>query len=190
MPLPPRISRLVSLALASCIVLLVWSIAIDAPLRSLAADHQDFENLAALNRRDNFAESSLPVLKRELAQIQASKSLSRMLLDYNEPAILAAELQRRGNAMIAASGAQVMNSRTIPVVPEAGHLQIGLLLDVSATPGALQALLYAFETSSPLLTVDHLVIETPDSGAPPLAPDGQPLLIIHIQVSAYARAAS
>jgi general secretion pathway protein M len=171
-------------------LLTAWNIFFAPVLASLSAARRD---LAALERQDQHARleaAALPSLQLELERLQASHALDGVFLQGNDPTLLASELQRKSNSIILAAGATLLGSLTSPVEREAGHLRVGLQVDLTATMDALHATLYRLETESPLLMVDHLDIEASENASAQTVTDGPPVYAVHLHVSAYARSSS
>jgi hypothetical protein len=188
--LSPSISKIMAISFVLAVGLTVWKAFFEPILSSVSADRIELSILEMSAHQLRSASEVAPPIKNEVDKFEASRVLDSVFLEGDNPTLLSAELQRKSNSIVNAAGATLLSSLTTPIERESGHIRIGLQLDLTATIGALQATLYRLETSTPLLTVDHLAIDAPENTRSQVDMTAPPVFSIHLHVSAYSRSVS
>jgi hypothetical protein len=183
-------SRLAAIAVAIIALLAVWDILYRPVLDQMTEDQKKSSMLMLAKQRDATLGAAIPVMRVELQKLAATRALDGVFLNGTNSTVLAAELQRTAAGLIASAGANLISSRTAPAEQEQGHVRIGLDLDITASAAATQSMLYLFETTMPLLSVDRLNITVPEDGVPTISADPQPILNVHVRLTAYARSSA
>lgn len=102
-------------------------------------------------------------------------------------ALAVAELQDSVRRVAEAEGAELVGTRVLAAVSEAGFQRLGLRVTLAATLAPLQATLYALESGPPLRLIDDLSIQRRDARSAAAAADGDPLLDVAFDIVVYRR---
>ena len=122
------------------------------------------ESLDAIARRGleleryRRAAAELPQREAELAALRQRRAAGAGFLGGDNEAVVAAELQNRLRGIVAASGGELKSTQVLPPEDEAGARRIAVRGELVGTLAAVQRILYALESGTPLLFVDNLSI--------------------------------
>ena len=104
------------------------------------------------------AAAELPQRQAELAALRQRRAAGAGFLGGGNEAVVAAELQNRLRGIVAASGGELKSTQVLPTEDEAGARRIAVRGELTGTLAAVQRIVYALESGTPLLFVDNLSI--------------------------------
>jgi general secretion pathway protein M len=129
----------------------------------------------------------IPAIQAELQQLRTKKESSRYFLSSASPALAAAELQNTLRELVSKSGATMRSSKSARTTVENGFDSIGLELELTASTPELVALLRAIARAEPVILIERLLAQVPESGMPALASDRQPAISVSLRLVSYGR---
>ncbi len=188
MTLSPLVSRIAALALLLLVSWLIWTVFAAPLIGGLAEDRQSIARSEQLLARYDQVEAMVPELQQRLKTLRADQAGMDAFIQGANPALMTAKLQASAQQITAAADVQLRSSRTLPLAAEGNFSRLGLELELTASAGGLQHLLYDLESAKPMIFVDRLSISVPEGGTTAKAPDGQSALNISIRVLSYAQA--
>jgi len=100
--------------------------------------------------------AEIPVLRAQLAELQATGTTHDVALDGASDALASANLQSRIEQLATANGVTITSTEAIPAEDRAPYRRIGLRLTVNGKYEALVGLLSAIEEAQPPLVVGNL----------------------------------
>jgi len=186
MMLSPPVSRLVAVSLLFATGWFVVSFVAMPLIDQIQVDRESIAHSRLLLARYKQLEDGLPDVQKALDELD-STSNDRALLATAPPAVMSASLQQTTQGLVAAAGATLRSSRTLPPTTENGFHRVGLNLDVAASTMALTSLLHSVAAAEPVILVEHMVVEVPENDTAAKAPDGQPALGVSLRLASYAR---
>jgi general secretion pathway protein M len=185
LPLPPRQSRILAVALLAAAVLLALGIVL-APFlllhRHYDAAIEGLQERLAVYRR---VAAQTPDLEKTLAALRAHNG-RRFFLQNVAANLAGAELQDLVRAAIENNSGRITTIQ-IAQPREEGHFrQIGVSVQLFATTPNLQKILYALETQVPYVIVDNITVRPLNAfrGFKP-PPGAEPELSVMLDVSAF-----
>src|SRR5215468_4532817 len=188
LPLPPRHSRALAIALL-VLAVLAGLVLLLAPFLLL---HRHYD-LAIDALQDRIAvyrrvAAQTPELKKALDALR-TKDGRRFFLQNTAPNLAGAELQDLVRAAIENNNGRITTIQTSQPRDEGRFKQIGINVQLFATTPNLQKILYALETQTPYMIVDNVTIRPLNAfrGFRP-SPGNEPELSVLLDVSAFALA--
>lgn len=176
-----RRGRILALALAFMVVLLIWLVVI-APLAGIMAQRSA---RISLNRdtiaRMTHLQDILPHLRQTASRLPGT---TPGLIEGASDSIASASLQDHLARIAGSAGTEIGSSETLPPVTEKGARRIGLHITLLAPYPVLVRFLGAIEQASPAMIVDGLHLHAPDDG------NTGGLMACDMSVYAYRRAPS
>ena len=100
----------------------------------------------------------LPMLRAELARLQAAARTRKITLEGASDAIASANLQSRIEGLATAAGATIGSTESLPVETRDGYHRIGLRFSLNGPYATLVRLLAKLADATPPLVVDNLQI--------------------------------
>jgi hypothetical protein len=186
LPLPPRQSRALAIALLALAVLLGVALLL-APFLLLHR-HYDaaigaLEDRIAVYRR---TAAQTPELKRALDALRA-KDGRRFFLRNTAPNLASAELQDIVRAAIENNNGRITTIQTAQPREDGRFKQVGINVQFFASTPNLQKILYALETQTPYALIENLTARPLNGfrGFKPV-PGNEPELSVLLDVSAFA----
>lgn len=159
-----------------------------APLfRQMSEDRETIASSNELLARYHRLDASLPVVQAQLDELRGRTDTGRYFCASASPALAAAEMQNSLRGLVTGSGALLRNSKSLQAAVEKGYDRIGIDLDVTASAAELSKLLRAIAGAEPIVVVERLFAQVPETGATATAADGQPALSINLRLVCYAR---
>ena len=186
MMLSPPVSRLAAVSLLFAVAWFVVSFIAMPPINQISADRESIAHSRLSLARYEQLEDGLPAVQKALDELNGTAN-DQALLATAPPAVMAASLQQTTQGLVAAAGATLRSSRTLPPTTENGFHRVGVQLDVAASTTALTSLLHGIAAAEPVILVDQMVVEVPENDTGAKAPDGQPSLGVSLRLAAYAR---
>jgi len=186
LPLPPRQSRVLALALLALAVLLGIALLL-APFLLLHR-HYDAAIDALQDRVEVYRRvaAQTPELKKALEALRA-KDGRRFFLHNTAPNLAGAELQDLVRAAIENNGGRITTIQTAQPREDGRFRQVGINVQLFASTPNLQKILYALETQQPYLVVENLSLRPLNAfrGFKP-PPGNEPELSVLLDVSGFA----
>lgn len=186
LPLPPRQSRAVAVALLALAVLLGAALLL-APFlllhRHYDAAIESLQDRIAVYRR---TAAQTPELKRALDMLR-SKDGRRFFLQNTAPNLASAELQDLVRAAIENNNGRITTIQTAQPREDGKFKQVGINVQFFASTPNLQKILYALETQTPYALIENLTVRPLNAfrGFKPV-PGNEPELSVLLDVSAFA----
>ena len=186
LPLPPKQSRALALALLALAVLLGVTVLL-APFlllhRHYDAAIEALQDRIAVYRR---TAAQTPELKRALDALRA-KDGRRFFLHNTAPNLASAELQDLVRAAIENNNGRITTIQTAQPRDDGRFKQVGINVQMFATTPNLQKILYALETQTPYTIVENITVRPLNAfrGFKP-PPGNEPELSVLLDVSAFA----
>ena len=174
LPLPPKQSRVLALALLAPFLLLHRHY--DAAIEALQDRINVYRRTAA----------QTPELKRALDALRA-KDGRRFFLHNTAPNLASAELQDLVRAAIENNNGRITTIQTAQPRDDGRFKQVGINVQMFATTPNLQKILYALETQTPYTIVENITVRPLNAfrGFKP-PPGNDPELSVLLDVSAFA----
>jgi len=186
LPLAPRQSRALALALLALAVLLGAALLL-APFlllhRHYDAAIESLQDRIAVYRR---TAAQTPELKRALDILRA-KDGRRFFLQNTAPNLASAELQDLVRAAIENNNGRITTIQTAQPREDGKFKQVGINVQFFASTPNLQKILYALETQTPYALIENLTVRPLNAfrGFKPV-PGNEPELSVLLDVSAFA----
>jgi len=186
LPLPPRQSRALALALLALAVLLGLTLLLTPFL--LLHRHYDTAIEALQDRIGVYRRTAAqaPELKKALDALRA-KDGRRFFLRNTAPNLASAELQDLVRAAIENNNGRITTIQTAQPRDDGRFKQVGINVQMFATTPNLQKILYALETQTPYTIVENITVRPLNAfrGFKP-PPGNDPELSVLLDVSAFA----
>ena len=115
--------------------------------------------LAVTETQEQIAKTQEAVARVEYLMAQPAArpgAIDRFLLPGDSPALAAATLQSRVEALVDQRGGQIFSTHTILEEEQQGLTQVSIRVRLSLTTSVLQQILFDLEGQLPLLAVDYL----------------------------------
>jgi general secretion pathway protein M len=186
LPLPPRQSRALAVALLVIAVLLGVALLL-APILLL---HRHYDTaIEGLQQRIEIyrrVAAQAPELKKALDALRAMDG-HRFFLRNTAPNLAGAELQDLVRGAIENNGGRITTIQTSQPRDDGRFRQIGINVQLFATTPNLQKILYALETQTPYAVIENITIRPLNAfrGFKP-PPGNEPELSVLLDVSAFA----
>ena len=186
LPLPPRQSRVLALALLVLAVLLGIALLLTPLL--LLHRHYDAAIDALQDRIEVYRRvaAQTPELKKALEALRA-KDGRRFFLHNTAPNLAGAELQDLVRAAIENNGGRITTIQTAQPREDGRFRQVGINVQIFATTPNLQKIIYALETQTPYTLIENVTVRPLNAfrGFKP-APGSEPELSVLLDVSGFA----
>jgi len=102
--------------------------------------------------------AELPQRQAELVALRQRRAAGAGFLAGGNEAVVAAGLQNRLRGVIGEAGGELKSTQVLPAEDEAGARRIAVRGELTGTLAAVQRIVYALESGTPLLFVDNLSI--------------------------------
>ncbi|HEX7272839.1 MAG TPA: type II secretion system protein GspM [Casimicrobiaceae bacterium] len=186
LPLPPRQSRALAVALLALAVLLGAALLLVPFLllhRHYDAAIESLQDRIAVYRR---TAAQTPELKRALDMLR-SKDGRRFFLQNTAPNLASAELQDLVRGAIENNNGRITTIQTAQPREDGKFKQVGINVQFFASTPNLQKILYALETQTPYALIENLTVRPLNAfrGFKPV-PGNEPELSVLLDVSAFA----
>jgi len=186
LPLPPRQSRVLALALLALAVLLGIALLLTPFL--LLHRHYDATIDALQDRIEVYRRvaAQTPELKKALEALRA-KDGRRFFLHNTAPNLAGAELQDLVRAAIENNGGRITTIQTAQPREDGRFRQVGINVQLFASTPNLQKILYALETQTPYTLIENITVRPLNAfrGFKP-PPGNEPELSVLLDVSGFA----
>lgn len=171
--------------IAGVVLFLVIGIPVGAAFWAEHSETEDALSQLALYR----AEMGLkPKLEAELTAVQAQAASGTGLIVADDSALAEAQVQREMKSLVENNVGEVRSSQVASKKPAGGLEEISIQYDLSVPITRLNPLLYAIETHTPYLFIDHATISGGLAWQQP-QPTGrkqpEPKLEVRLTVRAY-----
>ena len=187
MTLSPLAGRLIAWGLLANLCWAAGAFVAAPLLRQVAQDRETIASSNELLARYRRLEASLPAIQAQLDELEGRSNSGRYFITSASPALAAAEMQNSLRGLVAGTGAVLRNSKSLQAAVEKGFDRIGLDLDLTASAAELSKLLRAVAGAEPIVVVERVFAQVPETGATTTAADGQPALNIGLRLVSYAR---
>ena len=188
LPLPPRQSRVLAMALLALAVVLGIALLLTPFL--LLHRHYDAAIDALQDRIEVYRRvaAQTPELKKALEALRA-KDGRRFFLQNTAPNLAGAELQDLVRAAIENNGGRITTIQTAQPREDGRFRQVGINVQLFANTPNLQKILYALETQTPYTLIENITVRPLNAfrGFKP-APGNEPELSVLLDVSGFALA--
>ena len=185
LPLPPRQSR--ALALALLVLALVSGLALVLAPFLLLHRHYDRAIETLQDRIEVYQRvaAQRPELAKALEAVRA-KDGRRFFLRSTAPNLAGAELQDLVRAAIENNSGRITTIQTAQPREEGRFRQVGINVQLFATTPNLQKILYTLETQTPYVVIENITVRPLNAfrGFKP-APGNEPELSVLLDVSAF-----
>jgi hypothetical protein len=187
MTLSPLASRIVAWGLLAN---MCWAMAIFVAgplLNQMNADRETIASSRELLDRYRRLEAALPLIQAQLNELRGRTDSGRYFFPPSSPALTVAEMQNAVQRLVSGSGVVMRSSKTLPAAVEKGFDRVGVDLEITASTAGLAFLLRAIAKSEPVILVDRVQAQVPETEATTTAPDGQPSIGVTLRLLSYAR---
>ena len=177
--------------LAVLLLLLAMAAGNELAVQPLLALHRDLdagwqEGSLRLGHYQRAA-ARLETLEEAHQQLAAAADGPQPYVTAESEALAVAELQETVRRVAETEGAELIGTRVLAAVSEAGFRRLGLRVTLAATLAPLQATLYALEAGPPLRLIDDLSIQRRDPRPARSAAESDPLLDVAFDIVVYRR---
>jgi general secretion pathway protein M len=150
------VGRALALSIFGAVIGLLY-VGIVSPLVELYQSREATlaERQSLIPRLERLA-AEIPMLRAQLAELQATGTTREVALDGASDALASANLQSRIEQLATANGVTITSTEALPAEDRAPYRRIGLRLTVNGQFEALVRLLSAIEEAQPPLVVGNL----------------------------------
>jgi general secretion pathway protein M len=187
MTLSPLAARIIAWGLLANICWALTAFVAFPLVGQISRDKDAISTSRDLLARYQRLQTDMPAIQAELQQLKTKKESSRYFLSLASPALAAAELQNTLRELVSKSGATMKSSKSVRTTVESGFQSIGIELELTASTPELVALLRAIARAEPVILIERLLAQVPESGTPALALDGQPAVSVSLRLVSYGR---
>ena len=132
------------------------------------------------------AEDSEVSLRNRLVLVRAVIPAEE-LLGGATAAQIDADLQARIQGLISESGAQPIDTKTLPHATEGAFTRYGIEMELRATTLQLVTILHRVEAEKPALFVDHLTVRVSESGDGLSGSNAESLLNVQLRLAGFTK---
>ena len=156
---PKWVSRALSLGLLLAVILAAYQLAV-APLLTAYADsdRQIAEVEDQLARFSRIAQLR-PAYEEQMKELGQRLAAGGIYLKGETDSLSGAELQARISGLIERSGGRVRSIQILPAGEDEGFRKVGARVQLTATLGALEKVLYSLEAAKPFVFIENLDIK-------------------------------
>ena len=158
-------------------------------LSQVASDRETIASSRELLARYRHLEAEMPGIRAQIEELRGTTKSSRYFFVSASSALAAAEMQNTTRAMVLRSGAVLRGSKSLQASVEQGFDRVGIDLEVAASTAELVALLRAIADAEPIILVERLFAQVPETGVISAAVDGQPAIGVTLRLVSYAKRA-
>lgn len=154
----PGFRRILAVALLILLILVIWRMGIQPVWqawqqdRETVADYRDaiarFKGLAAAGTRYEAA----------LSQLRQQAGFTDALIRSPSATLAAADLQQRVKRLVEQSGGSLVSAQPSEAEPAGPFIRIGLGVRMIVSVEALQKVLHALETRTPVVVIDEMLV--------------------------------
>ena len=124
-------------------------------------------------------------LQKKAAEVKVLEA-NHHFLKSASPALAAAELQEKAQAVFDANGAKVNTIQILPHKDDGPYRQVAVSVQLIAPLTAVKAMLHTLESARPYLFLDNFSIRAPTRVATRAEPTGEPDLVVQFDLTGYA----
>lgn len=185
--LSPRSRRAVAVGLLAVVLLALYSFVIGPAVASYADSRRQSARL-----RDELAHlqaigRDIPDLETRLAQLHRQGATAAGYLDGQNETLVAAALQERLKAAVAATGGRLNSTQVLTIAAQGKTRRVAVRGQMQMNIAALQRVLYTLESGSPYLFIDNLDVRPMVGPRGPQSTDGDGVLDVYFDVYGYMR---
>jgi general secretion pathway protein M len=155
----PWLSRALAVTLLAVLLWTIYAIAVAPVIATHLHYRQALRDQAALLQRYRRIAADLPRVERELAGLQDKRPAAAGFLPAASDTLAAADLQNQIKTFVETAGGALKSLQSLPVHEEGSVRRVAVRVQMSGGIEAMQQVLYAIETTVPLLFVDSLDIQ-------------------------------
>jgi len=181
---PLFLSRLAALGLLAAVGALGWAAIVQPAVDWWMEGQQTNANVAEQANHLTLVAGRRAGIEAALRQLNTTLSDPALFwIGPSGPSVSAA-IQERLREVVRTGGGHLRSTTDLPAPPDHGLSRVALRLQADGTVPALQAVLYAIETSKPALCVDGFAINASDSDV--AAASQPPVLSIQLDVFGFS----
>ncbi|MBI5321180.1 type II secretion system protein GspM [Bradyrhizobium sp.] len=158
-------------------------------LNQVASEREAIVSSREMLARYRQLEADTPRIKAQIEELRGAAGNQRYYFISASSALATAEMQNTIRGLVSASGAVLRSSKGLQASVEQGFDRVGIDLEVTASTAELVALLRAIAGAEPIVLVDRLFAQVPETGTTSAAVDGQPAIAVTLRLVSYARRA-
>ena len=157
--LTPRQGRILALAILAGLVLLVLAV-VAAPIYWVNRHYdQDIDTQSDLLARYSRVAATGPELAK-LLEVLKAKDTHSFFLKSTVPALAASEMQEIVKGVVEGNGGKITSMQIPEHKDDGNYRKVTVNIQMSATIGATQKILYALETQRPYFLLDNVSIRS------------------------------
>jgi hypothetical protein len=156
-------------------------------LSQINSDRETIATSRQLLARYRRIEAELPIIRAQLDELKDNTDGNRYFFASASPALAAAEMQNAVRGLVSSSGTTLRSSKSIQPIVENGFDRVGIDLDVTASTPQIAALLRAIAGAEPVVLVERMLAQVPETGAASAAADAQPAVTVSLRLVSYAK---
>jgi general secretion pathway protein M len=187
MTLSPLASRIIAWGLLANLCWVLGAFVVIPLLNQVGSDRETIASSQELLARYRRLEADLPVIRSQVAELRESTQNNRYFFVSASSAVAAAEMQNAMRGLVASSGAVLRSSKSLAASVEQGFDRVGIDLEVMASTPQIVGLLRAITAAEPIVLVDRLFMQVPETGVASAASDEQPAIAVTLRLVSYAR---
>jgi general secretion pathway protein M len=187
MTLSPLASRTIAWGILTNLCWIIVAFGIAPLLSQVGSDRETIASSRELLARYHRLEADLPAVTAQVTELREIAENNHYFFVSASSAVAAAEMQNAMRGLVASSGAVLRSSKSLPAGMEQGFDRVGIDLEVLASTPQLVGLLRAIAATEPVVLVDRLFAQVPETGVTSAAADGQPAIAVTLRLVSYAR---
>jgi general secretion pathway protein M len=189
MNLSPWAARIIAWGLLANICWALIAFVASPLIAQISRDRDTISISRDLLARYQRLQMDMPAIQAQLDELRKRKETSRYFLTSASPALAAAELQNTLRELVSRSGSTMKSSKSARTLTENGFDSVGVDLELTASTPELAAFLRSVAQAEPIILIERLLAQVPETGTPPLAIDGQPAISVSLRLVSYSRRA-
>jgi general secretion pathway protein M len=187
MTLSPLASRIIAWGLLANLCWAFGAFLVVPLLNQIKSDRETITSSRQLLARYRRLEAELPIIRAQLDELRGKTDSNRYFFASASPALAAAEMQNAIRGLVSGSGANLRSSKSIQPTMEKGFDRVGIDLELTASTTELVKLLRTIAGAEPIVLVERLFAQVPETGAASAAADAQPAVAVTLRLVSYSR---
>jgi general secretion pathway protein M len=187
MRLSPLASRLIAWGLLANLCWVIGAFIAVPLLRQINNDRETIATSRELLARYRRFEADLPLIQGQFEELQGKSDGNRYFFASTSPALAAAEMQNTIRGLVSGSGAVLRSNKSLQPAIENGLDRVGIDLEVTASSPEMVKLLRAIAAAEPIILIERLLAQVPETGGTATASDGQPAVALTLRLVAYTK---
>lgn len=188
MAMSQGVQRIVAIALLVLVFAVIWRLALQPAWRHWQSGEEFIDQQLNTIARLRAISSSQAQYSATLAKVKSDSGVDAQLMKSASATLAAAQLQQQLKTLVESAGGSVVSSQPKDASDEGPFTRVGLNVRMLVSISALQQVMYALETQSPLVMIDEvLVLSRGRRKARTSRTDG--MLDVRINVAGFVRRA-